>query len=147
MRTTRRLRGSSPKTISKYLNCLITLKERSGKFYTMSEIPQQYQMNAFITTFLLEKGILYKKNGAFYWDNTYEPNIKIVDAFLNEVSKKNRENWVKRNSKLTPNLFNQKKQYKRRVKIEAEKVKEQSKVNEVNTVQVGVIRKFIKWLW
>ena len=145
MKTTRRIRGSRPETISKYLNCLTAFQQRSGKIQTLSEIPQKYNMNNFISTFLLQKGILYKKNGSFYWNDVYEPNVKIVNAFLSEVSRINHENSMKRNSQSTPNLFNQKKQYKRKIKIEAEKVQEQSKVN--NTVQVGVIRKFIKWLW
>lgn len=147
MKTTRRIRGSRPETISKYLNCLTAFQQRSGKIQTLSEIPQKYNMNNFISTFLLQKGILYKKNGSFYWNDVYEPNVKIVNAFLSEVSRINHENSMKRNSQSAPTLFDQKKKYKRKVKVEAEIVKEQAKVNEVNTAQVGVIRKFIKWLW
>lgn len=147
MKTTRkkRLTGARSETISKYMNCLTAFQQKSGEITNLNEISAQFSVSRQVGSFLFQKGILYKKNGHYYWDNAYEPNVKIVNGILNHVRMQNSSYSYNKKSKETPTLFDQKRQYKRKVKIESEIVKEQPNVN--NTVQVGVIRKFIKWLW
>ncbi len=146
MKTVKR-RGSRPETISKYLNCLTAYQQKSGKYSDLRILSKQFNTSNNFPYFLIKKEIIYKKNnGFYYWNDVYEPNIKIVNSFLDEIFDFNQTRRLKEISQ-TPTLFDQKRQYNRKVKIESEKVQEQSKVNEVNTAQVGVIRKFIKWLW
>lgn len=137
--------GTRSQTISKYLNCLTAYQQKSGSISNLTEITSKLRVSSNIGSFLYRKGIIYKKDNLYYWNDVYEPNIKIVKAILNDKSVKNDKYLESVNKKSTPTLFDQKIQYKRRVKIEPEKVKEQPNVN--NTVQIGVIRKFIKWLW
>lgn len=210
---TGRKKGSRPETISKYLNCLTAYQQKSGKYSYVDEIGRQFNVGNRFSTFLHKNEIIYQKNGFYYWNDVYEPNIKIVKSFLDTMSLENRNKYIKKNKELIPTLFDQKRQYKRKVKTQlnkpeniediekisirdavrtfgksdsyfrriqrewkvskpkavfmyegkvhfdlnelnkkfkknfVEKTETQSKVNEVNTVQVGVIRKFIKWLW
>ena len=147
MKTTRkkRLTGARPGTISKYLNCLTAYQQRSGKITNLNEMSAQFSVSRQIGSFLFQKGIIYKENGSYHWNNAYEPNVKIVNGILDYVRINNNNNLIKKKYKQTPTLFDQKRQYKRKVKIEPETLQEQPK--NTNTVEIGVIRKFIKWLW
>lgn len=134
-------------TISKYMNCLIAYEQQSGSISNVTEITRQYNASNYIATFLRKNRILYNQNGYYYWNEAYKPNIEMVDAILNEASTLNKKYGVQKKSKSTPTLFDQKKQYKRKHKFDSEKIKHQPKFNELNTEQVGIIRKFLKWLW
>jgi len=129
------------------MNCLIAYEQQSGSISNVTEIPRQFNASNYIATFLCKNGIIYNQNGYYYWNEAYKPNIEIVKAILNEASMLNKKYDVQKKSKSTPTLFEQKKQYKRKHKFDSEKIQNQPKFNELNAGQVGIIRKFFKWLW
>lgn len=209
MKTIKR-KGVRTGTMSKYLNCLTAYQQKSGHIFYVNEIAREHNIDNALPSFLRQKEIIYKKNGFYYWNDAYEPSIKIVNGFLNYKSIKN-SRLINKKPQSIPTLFDQKNNIESKVKTQpiklenieemekisirdavrtfgksdsyfrriqrewkvskpkavfmyegkvhfdlnelnkkfkknfVEKVKEQPNVN--NTVQVGVIRKFIKWLW
>ena len=92
--------------------------------------------------FLLNENIIKKVDGIYYWNENIEVNQHMITKYrkfqhsYNEISKNKRKEKV-----YISTLFDQPKTHKKSF----EKVKQPRQVTQKN--EVGVIRKFVKWLW
>lgn len=91
-----------------------------------------------IMTFLKLKNIVYKNEFGFYkWNDKIPISIKIVDSYRKYQSKKNmlyrdRKNKVKIDTEKV-------------IKVEPKLIRENYK--NMNTQEIGLIRKFLKWIY
>jgi hypothetical protein len=92
--------------------------------------------------FLLNENIIKRVDGIYYWNENIEVNKHLITKYrkFQHIYNENYKNKIKEKAYIST-LFNQPKIEKKLV----EKVKEPRQVIQKN--QVGVIRKFIKWLW
>tara|TARA_R110000868_G_C10602168_1_gene740598 strand:+ start:217 stop:636 length:420 start_codon:yes stop_codon:yes gene_type:complete len=94
------------------------------------------------STFLLNENIIKRVDGIFYWNENIEVNQNLISnyrKYQRSCNKKSR-NKIKE-KKYISTLFDEPKTNKKPF----EKVKEPRQVIQRN--EVGVIRKFVKWLW
>jgi hypothetical protein len=141
--------GKKPQkaTTLKWFNALNEIKNEldNNNHVTFQEFISKHNISALWRTFLLSNNILYKENGFYKWNDKIPVSYKLIEKFRNFVHK---ENYIKYN-KETPNLFDMPqtplpKPPKTR-KTRTPKVEVQVKDNTKS--DLGVIRKFFKWLW
>jgi hypothetical protein len=141
--------GKKPQkaTTLKWFNALNEIKNElnNNNHATFQEFLSKHNISALWRTFLLSNNILYKENGFYKWNEKIPVSYKLIEKFRNFVHK---ENYIKYN-KETPNLFNMpqsplpkppKIRKTRTTKVDVQ-VKDKPKS------ELGVIRKFFKWLW
>lgn len=104
------------------------------------------------STFLQTNKIIYRENGVYKWNDKIPVSHKLIERFREYVNKKNRKYIIDKNTKYNkqePNLFDMPqtplpKPPKFR-KTRTPKVEVQFNNNPKS--ELGVIRKFFKWLW
>jgi hypothetical protein len=98
-----------------------------------------------VSTFLKQNNILYKNEFGFYkWNDKIPVSVKIIDAYRKYQFKKNS---IYRDSQENVNQRNKSKQ---RIKVQfsdtpLEVVTENHR--NTNTQEIGLIRKFLKWIY
>jgi hypothetical protein len=91
-----------------------------------------------IMTFLKLKNIVYKNEFGFYkWNDKIPVSIKIVDSYRKYQLKKNML-YRDRNPKVQIDL-------NKVIKVEPKLIRE--KHRNTNTQEIGLIRKFLKWIY
>ena len=103
-------------------------------------------------TFLQTNKIIYKENGVYKWNDKIPVSYKLIERFREYVNKKNRKYIIDKNTKYNkqqPNLFNmpQTPLPKPPKVIKTRTPKVEVHVNNNPKSELGVIRKFFKWLW
>ena len=91
-----------------------------------------------IVTFLKLKNIVYRNEFGFYkWNDKIPVSIKIVDAYRKYQLKKNML-YRDRNPKVQVDT-------KKVIKVEPKLIRENYR--NTNTQEIGLIRKFLKWIY
>ena len=114
---------------------------------TLFGLIQGNNINSLWGTFLLKNNIIYKQNNLFKWSE----NIDVTASLINRYRKFQSENSKKysKNKNQEPNLFNMPTSARptppKGIKTRTPKVEFQ--VNNKPKSELGVIRRFLKWLW
>jgi hypothetical protein len=91
-----------------------------------------------IMTFLKLKNIVYKNEFGFYkWNDKIPVSIKIIDSYRKYQLKQNML-YRDRNPKVLVDT-------KKVIKVEPKLIREKHK--KTNTQEIGLIRKFLKWIY
>ena len=91
-----------------------------------------------IMTFLKLKNIVYKNEFGFYkWNDKIPVSIKIIDSYRKYQLKQNML-YRDRNPKVPVDT-------KKVIKVEPKLIREKHK--KTNTQEIGLIRKFLKWIY
>lgn len=109
---------------------------------SLSKIIYSKEISRTWSSFLLNENIIKKVGGIYYWNENIEVNNNLITRYrkFQHSYNENHKNKIKE-KKYISTLFDQLKTNKNPF----EKVKEPYQVIQQN--QVGVIRKFVKWLW
>lgn len=133
------MRTTTKNTTKKYLYFLNSLKERmDNKEITETQtLPSLYNISYNWLHFLIKNKIIEKKEGFYHWNEKIPVSIKIINQYRKSINKIYYKSKEKSVSKQTTIVFDKK------------KIKENlDKFSHIKTEQkVGVIRKFLKWLW
>ncbi len=93
--------------------------------------------------FLKENNIVFKQNGYYKWNDKIPVSYKLIERFR-EYSKS--INLI--NKKQQPNLFNMQTPLPKPPKVTKTRTpKIEFQVNDKPKSELGVIRRFLKWLW
>jgi hypothetical protein len=113
-----------------------------NEVHSLNEIIYSKEISRTWGAFLLDENIIKKVEGLWYWNENIEVNQNLINKYRKFQHLYNQKSKNKRKEKVyISNLFNQPKTNKKPF----EKVKEPRQVTQKN--EVGVIRKFVKWLW
>jgi hypothetical protein len=143
-------RITSKETEIKYINFLHKLKEdiETLNISSLSECTRNKKVSNIWVTFLKSKKIIYKDEFGYYqWNQKVPVSIKLVKSFREFMAIKN-ANCIKRRKykelKLEPKKTIEI-DFKKVIKAEPKIVREIIKNTEAK--QVGLIRKFLKWIY
>ena len=133
----RPVRKERKNVTKKYLEFLNFLKNEinNKQINSLSEIMTEKKVSRNWGTFLRQNNIIFKsESGFYYWNEKIPVSIKIVNKFKHQKQILNKK-LIQKNQ--TTIVFNEK-----------EIKKSVDKFKPIKTEQkVGVIRKFLKWLW
>ena len=131
-------------TTIKYMKFLHGLKSDLNEyditnFRTMSS---KYSVTNMWCTFLKNNGIIYNnENGYIKWNDKIPVSTKIVEKFKEYMQSFNMINYPNAYSK----KFKAKIDAKKVIKVEPKLIHESHK--NTNTQEIGLIRKFLKWIY
>lgn len=105
---------------------------------------RQYKISDLWSKFLVNHNVVRQVNGIYYWNEHIKIDSFLISQFRRYQKQKNMENAMRKRKVVkkieTPTLFDVKKTRKRVAKVESP-----AQVSPQN--EVGIIRKFIKWVW
>lgn len=107
---------------------------------------QSNNINSLWGTFLLKSNIVYKQDNLYKWSE----NIDVTASLINRYRKFQAENSKKysKNKNQEPNLFNMPRTIQKPPKIRKTRTsKVEVQFYDKPKSELGVIRKFLKWLW
>lgn len=129
-----------------WINSLKEVKKKmlSNEVVCLTDEIREYKISDLWSKFLLKHNVVRQVNGVYYWNEHVKIDSFLISQFRRYQREKNQQ-WAtnKRNvvKKIeTPTLFDVKKTRKRVAKIETP-----TQIAPQN--QIGIIRKFIKWIW
>jgi hypothetical protein len=140
----------SKETEIKYINFLHKLKEdiETLNISSLSECTRNKKVSNIWVTFLKLKKIIYKDEFGYYqWNQKVPVSIKLVKSFREFMAIKN-ANCIKRRKykelKLEPKKTIEI-DFKKVIKVEPKIVSKSIKNTDIK--QIGLIRKFLKWIY
>jgi len=144
-------RGNSRRTTIKWINSMKNMQEHLSKNNEtgISELIRDFKISNSWSTFLLRKVIVFKNDYGYYkWNAAVEIDSKLIEKFRlfqKEINVRDKQQ---------PTLFDKSKNdiertvYPAKIKQEKHVVKRQRKqVIEQPKQQIGLIRKFWKWIY
>ena len=141
-----RIRLTHRETAKNWLNALHELKYLidNNKVSKIHGYLTDKSISRSWNTFLQTNKIIYKENGFYKWNDKIPVSHKLINKFREYVIEKNRKY-----NKQQPNLFNmpQTPLPKPPKVIKTRTPKVEVHVNNNPKSELGVIRKFFKWLW
>lgn len=138
------MRISNQNTKAKYYNYLVVLKEKidKGEDVKLNSLSTQYNVTKAIPSILRTLNVLSGKYSTLKWNQKIPPSMALVNKiqeYISEDSKKYKKQ----------ELFNiertQIAKQKKVIKTQLPRV--QVEVFDKSKSELGVIRKFLKWLW
>lgn len=141
------MRGASKNTTNKWLTCLNEIKKElnSNNVESLSPTFNKYNVNQLWKTFLKNHNVVYRENGYYKWNDKIPVSYKLIEYFRIYTSgfSKNKKNNQE------PNLFNMPSSaIPPRPKVTKTRTpKIEFQVNNEPKSELGVIRRFLKWLW
>lgn len=126
-------------TTRKYLYFLNSLKAKidNKEVNSMNKICRLYRVSNSWVNFLLKNGIIYKIAGFYHWNEKIPVSIKILDKYRDFKNEQYKKNTALKSNNQTKIVFD-----KKEIKKSVDKFK------PIKTEQkLGVIRKFLRWLW
>jgi hypothetical protein len=142
----KRIRLTHQQTAKNWLNTLQELKYKidNNKVITIHDYLADKSISRCWSTFLKQNKIIYKENGYYKWNDKIPVSHKLINKFREYVNDKN----IKYNNQ-QQNLFNMPQTPlpppPKVTKTRTPKVEVQ--LNNEPKSELGVIRKFLKWLW
>jgi hypothetical protein len=135
------MRINSKEATKKYLEFLFYLKEKieNENVNSLQKELRTYGVTTRFSGFLLNKNIVIKRNGFYYWNEKIPVSINLVHQFRKDV----RKDFIEKQTSIS---FDKKETKKPTLpKVNKKKIE---KFKPVKTQQkIGVIRKFLRWLW
>jgi hypothetical protein len=131
-------------------NWIVSLQKIKNELNTNNHISlfkffRDNNMNTLWGTFLLKSNIVYKQNHLYKWSE----NIDVTTSLINRYRKYQSEIYIKGKKDSKPTLFDMPqtplpkppKVTKTRI------IKTDVSINNNSKTELGVIRRFLKWLW
>lgn len=142
------MRRPAKKTTSKWLACLNEIKRElnSNNIKILTPIFAKHNVNQLWKTFLKNHNVVYKENGYYKWNEEIPVCIELIEYFRIYTSDFNKNNKSKQQQ---PDLFNMPSSaIPPRPKVRKTRTpKVEVQLNNNTKNELGVIRKFLKWLW
>lgn len=152
--TTMKTRTLRKKTTTNWLNFLYELSTiANGKNeFTLSQITSKHSVSNFWNSFLRSRGIVYKNQlGCWQWSENAPDLSTLVVMFRKLQSESNAKVQARRKAEsITGSVVKVKTP---KIKVEASKVIQvapkmvRENFRNTETKQIGLIRKFIKWIY
>jgi hypothetical protein len=149
------MRTINKETTQKYLNFLHSLKYKldNENHYHIRNILDEHKVSTNWLSFLLKNNVIYKETSIypnFYcWNKKIPVSVKLIQKFREFKYKQYEEYKKSKNFKLnnqTKIVFD-KKEIKKTTLPNVEKTKIEKFTHVKTQKEIGVIRKFLRWLW
>lgn len=147
---------SSKKTIEKYLFTIQDLSKKTTRYTNLKKIANNYNVGQqFITELRNKNIIIVDANGYYSWNKSVSPNIDIVNSALKSISITNKKFMELRMNRNQAKIQFSNKPFtdKNNVRVTKRKLQEQQQYVQYQIhpqpqiEQIGLIRKFIKFIW
>lgn len=129
-----------------WINSLTEVKKKmlSNQVICLTDEIRDYKISDLWSKFLLKHNVVRQVDGVYYWNEHVKIDSFLISQFRRYQQEKNRQ-WAINKRKVvkkidTPTLFDVKKTRKRVAKVELP-----AQIAPKN--EIGIIRKFIKWVW
>jgi hypothetical protein len=143
--TMKRQENNISKTKVKYLTFLEDLKYQldNNNNTGLRIFLLKHKVTNSWSAFLNKNGIVYKNSFGYYeWNDKIPPSIKIVNKFMEYSTEYNSTYNIEMKQKhINKNRIDSKKV----IKVEPKLIRENHK--NTNTQEIGLIRKFLKWIY
>ena len=142
----KRTRRPAQKTTKIWIESLNEIKSLIdfGNVISIHSLLRQKNISNRWLTFLRENNIVFKQNGYYKWNDKIPVSHKLINKFREYVNDKN----IKYNNQ-QPNLFDMPQTpLPKPPKVRKTRVpKIEFQINDKPNNELGVIRRFLKWLW
>jgi aspartate-semialdehyde dehydrogenase len=143
------------KTNKKYYNCLEDLKKEldTKNISSITVFMREKKVNQFLSTFLRKNNIIYIDGNGFYkWNSKIPVSMNLINAYRKQyklISDKHNDSRKIIINNNQPELnFDEVNEPIKTTKTQTRKLKVQRQVNTPNQQnKLGIIRRFLKWLW
>ena len=138
-------------TAQKYMSVIQDLSTRKTSYTNARTIALYYNVGSQFIRLLIEKNIIIVDENDFYnWNKQINPSIEIVNSVLKDISIQNKKYMKMRKDNQAKKQIQI--QFSNSLSTDKPKVRRaKRKVQEPNlqlhTEQIGLIRKFIKFIW
>ena len=136
-------------TVDKYLALIQDLSRKTTAYSNLNIIALDYNVGKQYIGALKEKNfIILDGNGYYNWNRQFSPSLEIVNSILKDVSIQNRNYMLMRKdrqSKKQIQIQFSNKPFTDKPKVKKSRRKLQEPEPKIE--QIGLIRKFIKFIW
>lgn len=129
-----------------WINSLTEVKKKmlNNQVICLTDEIREYKISDLWSKFLLKHNVVRQVDGVYYWNEHVKIDSFLISQFRRYQQEKNRQ-WAINKRKVinkieTPTLFDVKKTRRRVAKVELPAQIAPKK-------EIGIIRKFIKWIW
>lgn len=140
------MRYNVEQTTKKYIDVLNKVKEEINKYdyHTIHPLIESYKITRYWVMFLKQKNVTYYQDGFVKWNEKIPVSIKLIDEFRKFQTEINKANTIRRKQTQTP-------QEMKYIQIPPE-IKRRRRtpavvIEQTPQPQVGLIRKFLRWLY
>ena len=117
-----------------------------GNHKTVTKFAVKHSVSKTWTSFLIQKGIIYKDYNSHYrWNKKIPSSIKIVNQFRKETSEYHNARKLNTNKIVGQQRINFKVDPKKVIKVAPKLIREDFK--NTNKQELGLIRRFLKWIY
>jgi hypothetical protein len=117
-----------------------------GNHKTVTKFAVKHSVSKTWTSFLIQKGIIYKDYNSHYrWNKKIPSSIKIVNQFRKETSEYHNARKLNTNKIVGQQRINFKVDPKKVIKVAPKLIREDFK--NTNKQEIGLIRRFLKWIY
>ena len=140
------MRYNVAETTKKYIDVLNKVKEEITKndYHTIHPLIESYKVTRYWVMFLKEKNVTYYQDGFVKWNEKIPVSIKLIHEFRKFQTEINKANTIRRNQKQTP-------QEMKSIQIPPAPNRRRRTpsvvVEQTPQPQVGLIRRFLRWLY
>lgn len=120
----------------KWVSGLLAIKQEleTKEINSLTKLFRIYKLYHNWRTWLLKNNVIIRKENRYYWNEKIPVSIKLINKY--RLDEKNKIKKTKVNFKTNNNSIK---------KVASPKIK--NKPIQTNKDEVGIIRKFLKWLW
>jgi aspartate-semialdehyde dehydrogenase len=117
-----------------------------GNHKTVTKFAVKHSVSKTWTSFLIQKGIIYKDYNSHYrWNKKIPSSIKIVNQFRKETSEYHNARKLNTNKIVGQQRINFKVDPKKVIKVAPKLIREDFK--NTDKQELGLIRRFLKWIY
>lgn len=135
------MRKISKNIQTKWVSGLLAIKQEleTKEISNLSDLVNKNNMHRYWSTWLIKNNVVIRLNGIYHWSEKIPVSAKLINKF--RVDSNNRQ--AKYDLKHKEKKANEKNISIK--KVASPKIK--NKPIQTNKNEVGIIRKFLKWLW
>jgi aspartate-semialdehyde dehydrogenase len=117
-----------------------------GNHKTVTKFAVKHSVSKTWTSFLIQKGIIYKDYNSHYrWNKKIPSSIKIVNQFRKQTSEYHNARKLNTNKIVGQQRINFKVDPKKVIKVAPKLIREDFK--KTDKQELGLIRRFLKWIY
>jgi hypothetical protein len=140
------MRYNVEQTTKKYIDVLNKVKEEINKYdyHTIHPLIESYKITRYWVMFLKQKNVTYYQDGFVKWNEKIPVSIKLIDEFRKFQTEINKANTIRRKQTQTPQEM---KSIQIPLEIKRRRRTPAVVIEQTPQPQVGLIRKFLRWLY
>ena len=140
------MRYNVEQTTKKYIDVLNKVKEEINKYdyHTIHPLIESYKITRYWVMFLKQKNVTYYQDGFVKWNEKIPVSIKLIDEFRKFQTEINKANTIRRKQTQTPQEM---KSIQKPLEIKRRRRTPAVVIEQTPQPQVGLIRKFLRWLY